>query len=73
MNELNTAIEDDTNLGPGFRIGHSFFTVQEGAGPPDEAWYRRVVRFEIEPLLKEYWFDDPPKAERLTARLLEGF
>ncbi len=73
MNDLNIAIGDDPDLGPGFRIGHSFFTTQEGAGPLDEAWYRRVVHSEIEPLLAEYWFDNRPKAKDWTARLLEGF
>jgi hypothetical protein len=79
IGSLNAIIRDDrANLGPGFCIGHSFF-----AGPPEAeagqdsltseaeaAWYRRVVENEIVPLLEEYWFDDPDKAERWRSTLL---
>lgn len=70
MQELNGAICDDrVNLGPGFQIGHSFFTLGEGQTPnPD--WFRRVVDTEIRPLLEEYWFDAPERAEEWCARLL---
>jgi hypothetical protein len=29
----------------------------------NEAWYRGVVQTEIAPLLKEYWFDNPQRAD----------
>ncbi len=70
MSALNLTIGDDrANLGPGYRIGHSFFV------PPenfifDEDWYLRIVETEIHPLLEEYWFDDPAKAEQWRGRLL---
>ena len=67
---LNAEIaEDKTNLGPGFRIGHSFFTPGDAA-VPDNAWYHRVIRCEIKPLLEEYWFDDPQRAEDWVSHLL---
>lgn len=72
MNVLNRTIgEDRANLGPGYRIGHSFFV------PPDDfvydpGWYRRVVETEIFPLLEEYWFDDPDKALDWQKNLLDG-
>ncbi|MDG1418669.1 MAG: DUF3578 domain-containing protein [Maricaulis sp.] len=70
MNELNNTIADDrVNLGPGFRIGHSFFTPTEPINDP-EAWYRQVVETEIYPLLEEYWFDDPKSATDWLDRLL---
>ena len=70
MSELNAAIrEDKANLGPGFQIGHSFFTPSE-AQTVDEHWLSRVVETEIRPLLEEYWFDAPEKAEDWCARLL---
>lgn len=73
MRELNAAIaEDRTNLGPGFCIGHSFFTPREGNGIDGFDWYRGVVQNEIKPLLMEYWFDDQDRAEEWAARLLEG-
>ena len=71
MGSLNAEIIGDTaNLGPGFEIGHSFFC----AGPMDEetpdAWYRRVIKTEILPLLREYWFDAPTNVETWAQRLL---
>lgn len=70
MNELNHAIESDTkNLGPGYRIGHSFFC-PNGSVTPDESWYRRIIDSEIIPLIQEYWFDDDKKVGELRAGLL---
>lgn len=70
MGELNQAIERDrTNLGPGFRIGHSFFTPTEAVAYPD-SWYRRIVETEIHPLLEEYWFDAPETADQWRDQLL---
>jgi hypothetical protein len=70
MGELNQAIETDrTNLGPGFRIGHSFFTPSRTVDDP-EAWYRRIVETEIHPLLEEYWFDAPEMADQWRDQLL---
>jgi MoxR-like ATPase len=69
---LNKSIaEDTTNLGRGFCVGHSFFC---SAGPQitlDEAWYQRVVKTEVAPLLREYWFDRPKQAEQMIDNLLE--
>lgn len=70
MAELNQAIESDrTNLGPGFRIGHSFFTPTSRVADP-EAWYKGIVETEIHPLLEEYWFDAPETADQWRDRLL---
>jgi hypothetical protein len=64
VGRLNEAIaEDEANLGPGFRIGHSYFCPVDGV-TPDAAWYERVVDREIAPLLREYWFDSRERAER---------
>jgi hypothetical protein len=72
MGELNQAIEADrTNLGPGFRIGHSFFTPTKDVEDA-EAWYRRIVETEIHPLLEEYWFDAPETADQWRDQLLSG-
>ena len=69
VNELNAAIaQDKTNLGPGFRIGHSFFVPSQGYTAT--GWFERVVEMEIRPLLDEYWFDDPEKAAAWCERLL---
>ena len=69
MNALNQEIAEDTsNLGPGFCIGHSYFSPNGGA--LDEAWYRKVVKEEVAPLLREYWFDVPKRASDWLAKLL---
>jgi hypothetical protein len=38
----------------------------------DSGWYRRVIETEINPLLEEYWFDDPDKADGWRQQLLQG-
>ncbi|WP_051257297.1 MrcB family domain-containing protein [Brevundimonas aveniformis] len=69
MNELNAAISEDVvNLGPGFQIGHSFFTPSDPVAD-GVAWFAQVVDTEIQPLLEEYWFDAPEKAADWCARL----
>lgn len=71
MTSLNERIAKDTaNLGPGFSIGHSFFCGEADGGIYDNAWYGRIVRFEIEPLIREYWFDDPGVAQSIIDELL---
>lgn len=70
---LNEEIENDTvNLGPGFSIGHSFFCAEPLASETSSSWFMRVVKTEISPLLREYWFDTPQRAQDWEARLLEG-
>ena len=63
-------VEDVTNLGPGFAIGHSYFCSDLMAGESDHAWYERIIRTEIVPLLREYWFDAPRKVDAWSAQLL---
>lgn len=71
LSALNAAIrEERKNLGPGFEIGHSFFCPREADEQLDESWYEGVVRREIEPLLREYWFDRPEHVDKLTRQLL---
>jgi hypothetical protein len=71
MTALNKTISEDRgNLGPSYRIGHSFFVPPKGF-EYDVGWYRRVIETEISPLLEEYWFDDPDKVESLRQQLLQ--
>lgn len=71
MTALNQTIKDDPMLGENYQIGHSFFCPKgEHFDGLDEAWYRTIVRTEIVPLLKEYWFDNPKKAEDAERELL---
>lgn len=72
MEELNQDIRNDTNsLGPGFEIGHSYFVPDARADEVlDRTWYEAVIRAEIEPLLREYWFDQPQRVAEALERLL---
>ena len=70
LSKLNETIAGDRkNLGPGFQIGHSFFCPTE-PGSYSRAWYDEVVKTEVAPLLREYWFDDPTKSDREVNSLL---
>ncbi len=66
MSELNESIRNDKDLGPGFEIGHSYFVPQEST---DEQWYLNIVETQIAPLLREYWFNEPKKAEEQVNKL----
>jgi 5-methylcytosine-specific restriction protein B len=71
MTRLNQEIRDDPLLGENYEIGHSFFLPKgDNFAGLDKTWYRRVVRTEIIPLLKEYWFDNPRRAEEAEKKLL---
>ena len=71
LSALNRRIAQDlVNHGPGFRIGHSFFCAVDEDEVPNQAWFEQIVQTEIEPLLREYWFDDPSKALDLVSELL---
>lgn len=64
MSSVNDLIASDTaNLGPGYRIGHSFF-VPSSPVADAESWLADILTHEILPLLQEYWVDDP---KQLTA------
>ena len=73
IGSLNDLIAADPNLGRDFRIGHSFVVPKPGEpnAVPQE-WFIQVVETEIGPLLREYWFDDPDKADEAKSQLLSG-
>ena len=56
--QLNATIESDESLGEGFRIGHSYFVTKDDI---TDEFLDSVVEYELIPLLKEYWFDEPSK------------
>jgi 5-methylcytosine-specific restriction protein B len=70
VEQLNVAISNDASLGDGFKIGHSYFCVDEET-VIDEDWLSDVVEFELIPLLDEYWFDESTNAKE-WARKLRG-
>jgi hypothetical protein len=65
---LNEAIRDDKSLGPGFRIGHSYFFTDDPT-IVDETWLHSLIEYELIPLLEEYWFDEPSKVESWKRQL----
>lgn len=68
--DLNREINIDDSLGPGFRIGHSYFCGQEEC---TEEWMKAVVYYDIIPMLQEYWFDDRQKVKRWENLLIGVF
>ncbi|MDO5811290.1 MAG: AAA family ATPase, partial [Methanobrevibacter sp.] len=67
MNELNSDIKEDESLGEGFRIGHSYLCNLKTDDIDDKLNY--IVEYELIPLLKEYWFDEPGKVDEWADRL----
>jgi len=68
--ELNQEIAADRALGAQFQIGHSYVTPHVPVADP-QAWFEDVIHSEIGPLLNEYWFDTPERADDAVARLLK--
>lgn len=70
--KVNADIEKDSQLGAGYLIGHSYFSSIPSGQRPDDEWYERIIDFEIDPLLREYWFDRAERAESAVAHLKGG-
>ena len=66
VESLNVAITADESLGEGFCIGHSYFCNLKKA--TDQS-LKAIVEYELIPLLKEYWFDEPTKVKDWTNNL----
>ena len=64
--ELNDIIKKDDSLGEGFRIGHSYFVTDEDI---TDDFLDEIVEYELIPLLKEYWFDEPSKVKTWSENL----
>lgn len=65
---LNQDIASDPGLGRGFEVGHSYLSAEE-ASREDDLWLVSVVEDELVPLLEEYWFDQPERADQWSAAL----
>lgn len=66
VESLNNTISTDESLGDGFRIGHSYFCTDDEI---TDEWLKSVVEYEVIPLIKEYWFDEPTKVRDWSATL----
>lgn len=65
---LNKEIAQAPSLGRGFRIGHSYFCGRKGNDCTTD-WMRAIVKFDILPMLAEYWFDEPTKLQQWEKNL----
>lgn len=68
VESLNHAIAADESLGEGFCVGHSYFCNLTAETITDRA-LSAIVEYELIPLLKEYWFDEPLKIKDWTNKL----
>lgn len=68
VKEMNRDIAEDETLGKGFCLGHSYFcglTIEDIENGELDA----IVEYDILPLIREYWFDEPGKAEEWENKL----
>jgi 5-methylcytosine-specific restriction protein B len=72
MTALNSTIAQDRALGPQFRVGHSYVTPGDDDILDPRAWLTDIIDTEIAPLLEEYWFDAPERAQDATLALRVG-
>lgn len=68
IESLNNTIAADDSLGEGFVIGHSYFCNLKNV---DDDRLHNIVEYEIIPMLKEYWFDEPTKVKNWS-NILRG-
>ena len=66
VKQLNDTIKNDESLGEGFCIGHSYFVTDEEI---TDAVLDSIVEYELIPLLREYWFDEPSKVRDWSGNL----
>ena len=76
VQNLNEAVRTDPALGPGFEIGHSYFCTVPQPGSDSnqnlDLWMKMTVEYELIPLIREYWFDDPDQVEEWSRKLREA-
>ncbi len=68
IKELNKDIAEDNSLGEGFQIGHSYFCIDKNIKISREI-LKSILDYDIIPLLKEYWFDEPEKIAEWSEKL----
>lgn len=61
MGSINSIIEN--TLGEEFKIGHSYFISNKEDIEDFDIWYREVAKYEILPMLEEYYFDDKNRVD----------
>lgn len=66
VENLNRVISEDDALGEGFCIGHSYFCNLDDVS---DKILSDIVEYELIPMLKEYWFDEPLKVQEWMKNL----
>lgn len=67
VKSLNEAIREDPALDEGVCIGHSYFCPANKT--IDDNMLHNIVEYELIPLLKEYWYDEPEKVREWSDNL----
>ena len=70
LTALNDTITNDPDLGPDYRIGHSYFCQPPSDPAAADVWLTLILEQEIAPLLDDYWLDQPAKAAAQRRKLL---
>lgn len=65
VQELNKTIAEDSSLGNGFCIGHSYFCNLDSGN----LQLGNIVEYDIIPMLREYWFDNDEKFREESQKL----
>jgi 5-methylcytosine-specific restriction protein B len=76
VKSLNEAIAKDESLGEGFRIGHSYFCqlFKDSIDKQEiDERLKEIVRYDILPMLKEYWFDNTAEIKKWQNRFEQLF
>lgn len=72
MLDLNETLSSEATLGKDFQLGHSYVTPNQKLTNTDLLkWFNGVVQTEIQPLLEEYYFNEPERAQELGHHLLQ--
>ena len=67
IKELNEKIQKDISLGKGYEISHSYFcNLKTG----DKKEIELIIKYDIIPILEEYWFDNTEEIEKWKNKLL---
>lgn len=67
--ELNNTILNDDSLGSGFCIGHSYFCNLKDI---TDNILKDIVKYDIVPMLREYWFDSDNKFKEESQKLMDA-
>lgn len=67
LKSLNEMIEKDSSLGPGYLVGHSYFC--EPPAIAHHVWLDRIWKYEVLPLMEEYWFDQTDEVKKVKQLL----